>query len=187
MVMANRAHGVPGAAQLEPSKTVMTGETLAVVMRNNGDEAGMSTPIHEPLRTMTTKGHQSLVIPYHRSAEASDADREPTPTLTTRDRCALLVPYKSGNAAIDIQSAPTHTMTTKDAAAVVLTEADIDDCRFRMFQLHEIAAAMAMTDHVDGSAYQVLGNKRERMAQYGNAVTPPAMELLVGRLLEVIG
>lgn len=30
-------------------------------------------------------------------------------------------------------------------------------------------------------------NKCERMAQYGNAVTPPAMELLVGRLLEVIG
>lgn len=58
---------------------------------------------------------------------------------------------------------------------------------FRMFALHEIAAAMAMTDNVDGSEYQVLGNKRERMTQYGNAVTPPAMELLVGRLLEVIG
>jgi DNA (cytosine-5)-methyltransferase 1 len=37
---------------------------------------------------------------------------------------------------------------------------------------------------VDGAAYVVLGNKRERMAQYGNAVTPPAMALLVGRLLE---
>jgi DNA (cytosine-5)-methyltransferase 1 len=46
---------------------------------------------------------------------------------------------------------------------------------------------MAMAEHVDGEAdYEVLGNRRERMAQYGNAVTPPAMELIVSRLLEVI-
>jgi site-specific DNA-cytosine methylase len=70
----------------------------------------------------------------------------------------------------------------RDSAAVVLTEEEIDDCGFRMFQLHEIAAAMAFD-----AEYQVLGNKRERMAQYGNAVTPLAMELLVGRVLEVIG
>ena len=40
--------------------------------------------------------------------------------------------------------------------------------------------------HVDGSEYQVLGNKRERMAQYGNAVTPPVMMALVQRLLPVL-
>jgi DNA (cytosine-5)-methyltransferase 1 len=46
---------------------------------------------------------------------------------------------------------------------------------------------MAMYHHVDGCAeYLVTGNRRERMAQYGNAVTPPAMELIVSRLLEVI-
>lgn len=46
---------------------------------------------------------------------------------------------------------------------------------------------MAMRHHLDGrSDYLVHGNKRERMAQYGNAVTPPAMQLLVGRHLEVL-
>jgi DNA (cytosine-5)-methyltransferase 1 len=55
-----------------------------------------------------------------------------------------------------------------------------------MFDLHEIADTMAMRRHVDGGEYVVLGNKRERMAQYGNAVTPPAMQLLVERLLEVV-
>lgn len=87
----------------------------------------------------------------------------------------------------DVDFEPSTTVVTKGPPAVVLTEEDIDACRFRMFQLHEIAAAMAMRDHVDGSEYQVLGNKRERMAQYGNAVTPPTMQLLVGRLLEVLG
>jgi DNA (cytosine-5)-methyltransferase 1 len=99
-----------------------------------------------------------MVVPYTRAARVRDADLDIAPTTTAQGPPAL-----------------------------VLTEDDIDACRFRMFALHEIAAAMAMTDHVDGSEYQVLGNKRERMAQYGNAVTPPAMELLVGRLLEVIG
>ena len=34
--------------------------------------------------------------------------------------------------------------------------------------------------------YVVLGNKRERMAQYGNAVTPPAMTLILERCLEAL-
>ena len=69
----------------------------------------------------------------------------------------------------------------------VLTEEDIDACLFRMFALHEIAGAMAMRQHLDGAEYVVLGNKRERMRLMGNAVTPPAMALIVGRLLEVLG
>lgn len=56
----------------------------------------------------------------------------------------------------------------------------------RIAALHEIAGAMVMADHVDGNAYQVLGNKRERMAQYGNAVTPPAARELILRVLEVL-
>jgi DNA (cytosine-5)-methyltransferase 1 len=79
------------------------------------------------------------------------------------------------------------TLTSNGPPALALTEAEIDECRFRMLALHEIAAAMAMAQHTDGTEYRVLGNKRERMAQYGNAVTPPAMELLLGRLLEVLG
>jgi DNA (cytosine-5)-methyltransferase 1 len=55
-----------------------------------------------------------------------------------------------------------------------------------MFALHEIADAMVLGQHVDGRPYIVTGNKRERMAQYGNAVTPPVMAVLVARLLEVL-
>ena len=35
-------------------------------------------------------------------------------------------------------------------------------------------------------AYVVLGNRRERVRQYGNAVTPPAAEVIVSALVEAI-
>jgi DNA (cytosine-5)-methyltransferase 1 len=193
LVMGNRMHGVPRSADEHPSQTVCTGETLgvvhlrgvvelqrhgdvkdamqspvhtiraggqhhAIVMRNNDGQNGqMCTPEHEPIRTLATKGHQSILVPYDRTGGPVLADQEPAMTLTTRDR-----------------------------AAVIYTDEDIDACGFRMFALHEIASAMAMDDHVDGSEYVVVGNKRERMAQYGNAVTPPVMTALVERLLPIL-
>jgi DNA (cytosine-5)-methyltransferase 1 len=189
MVMANRANNVPRDATAETSPPILTGETVGIVVRNNtarGDAGQMSTPIHEPIRALTTAGHQSLLIPYDSTGNGRDPQQEPSQTLTTRDRLAVVVPYTRNGRLRDADLDVAPTTTAEGPPAVVLTEEDIDACRFRMFQLHEIAAVMAMRDHVDGSEYQVLGNKRERMAQYGNAVTPPAMELLVGRLLEVI-
>jgi DNA (cytosine-5)-methyltransferase 1 len=56
-----------------------------------------------------------------------------------------------------------------------------------MFELDEIARTMAMDLHPNGGGYEVLGNKRERMAQYGNAVTPPAMTWLLERVFASIG
>lgn len=70
---------------------------------------------------------------------------------------------------------------------MTITDELIDACGFRMFELHEIASTMVMHEHPRGGDYVVLGNKRERMAQYGNAVTPPVMRLILGRLLEVLG
>lgn len=58
---------------------------------------------------------------------------------------------------------------------------DLDDVRFRMLEPNEIGAAMAFTD-----GYTVLGNKRQRVRQYGNAVTPPVAELIVSALAEAV-
>jgi len=55
----------------------------------------------------------------------------------------------------------------------------VEDCGFRMLQPHEIQAAMAFP-----ADYQVLGTKRERVKQLGNAVTPPAMAILMQRVME---
>jgi DNA (cytosine-5)-methyltransferase 1 len=148
--------------------------------------AEMSTPAHEPIRTLTRGCHQSLLVPYASGNETGLSERDPAPTLTTRDRLAMVVPFTRNGRPRDADRDVVPTMATEGPPGLALTEDDIDSCRFRMFQLHEIAAAMAMTDKAPGTPYEVLGNKRERMAQYGNAVTPPAMEFLVGRLLEVI-
>jgi len=55
----------------------------------------------------------------------------------------------------------------------------VEDCGFRMLQPHEIQAAMAFP-----ADYTVLGTKRERVKQLGNAVTPPAMSILMQRVME---
>jgi hypothetical protein len=85
-------------------------------MRNNtprGDAAQMLTPAAEPFRTVTTKGHQSLVVPYYGHGNATPVAR-PLGTVTTRDR---------------------HALVEGDAL--------VDDCGFRMLEPHEVAAAMA--------------------------------------------
>lgn len=132
------------------------------VMRNNGsrgDGGEHCTGVDEPIRTLTTAGHQSLV-----SWET------------------LLVPYW-GKGNTRPVGEPIGTLTTRDKYAVVnkLDEIDLDDVLFRMLEPHEIGRAMAFAD-----GYTVLGNKRERVRQYGNAVTPPVAEIIVSALVECI-
>lgn len=187
LVMANTENNVPRPAEREPTQTLRCEGGLAMVapqaavMRNNSGGAEMSTPAHEALRTLTSACHQSLVIPYAAGNEPVRAEEGAVPTVTTRDRLAMVVPFTRNGRGRDAEVDVNPTVATEGPPGLVLTEDDIDDCAFRMFALHEIARAMAFVDE-----YTVLGNKRERMAQYGNAVTPPAMELLVGRVLEVI-
>ena len=119
-----RATGTPTS---HPLGTVTTHDKFALIMRNNtarGDQGQMSTPATEPLRTLTTSGHQSLLEP---------------PNI------------------------------------------DPLDCLFRMLEPHEIGAGMAFLP-----GYVVLGTKRQRVKQYGNAVTPPVAEVIIAALVECI-
>ncbi len=139
---------------------LVTPPAPAFVMRNNtprGDAGQMCTPVEEPFRTMTTAGHQSLITWEH-----------------------MLVPYY-GNGAPRSVNEPIGALTTRDRYALVRGEVDIDDVLFRMLEPHEIGRAMSFADE-----YVVLGNKREKVRQYGNAVTPNAAEVLVCALVEAI-
>lgn len=173
LVYANRAHGVPKSAEDHPSQTACTGETLGVVTANYSPGWSRRAGEH-PIGSVTTQDGHCLVVPYMRTGRALVAAREPVVTLTTRDRFALLVP-------------PVAASAPEIASSDPVSDQEIDECLFRMFALHEIAGAMSMQWHPDGDReYVVLGNKRERMAQYGNGVTPPAMELLVRRILPIL-
>jgi DNA (cytosine-5)-methyltransferase 1 len=134
---------------------------LSLLMRNNssrsGDGAEMSTPVSEPARALTTAGHQSLV--------------------TWAD---ILVPYYGTGVAHDVEE-PVGTLSTRDRFALVSGAFSIEDALFRMLEPREIGRAMAF-----GGTYTVLGNKREKTRQYGNAVTPPVAEVIVSALVECI-
>jgi DNA (cytosine-5)-methyltransferase 1 len=132
----------------------------AMLMRNNGsrgDGGEHCTSVVEPARTLTTAGHQSLVTWEH-----------------------LLVPYY-GNGTARTVAEPVGTLSTRDRYALVRGDVDINDVLFRMLEPHEIGRAMSFAD-----SYVVLGNKRERVRQYGNAVTPNAAEVILCALVEAI-
>lgn len=115
LVVPLRNHGVTKPAT-DPIDTVSAaGNHHALLMRNNEGGAEMSTPVVEPMRTLTTGGHQSLI--------------EPLPPVSL----------------------------------------DVDDAGFRMLEPHEIQAGMGFARD-----YLILGSKRDKVKQAGNAVTPPA-------------
>lgn len=132
----------------------------AMVMRNNGskgDGGEHCTSATDPMRTLTTAGHQSIITWEH-----------------------LLVPYYGNSAAKTVRE-PVGALTTRDRYALVQGDVDINDVLFRMLEPHEIGRAMSFADD-----YVVLGNKRERVRQYGNAVTANSAEVIVCALVEAI-
>ncbi|QNT94912.1 DNA (cytosine-5-)-methyltransferase [Streptomyces griseofuscus] len=131
-----------------------------MMMRNNGstgDGGEHCTDLAEPMRTLTTTGHQSLVT------------WEP-----------FLAPYY-GNGTPRPVSEPVGAISTRDRFALVQGDIKIEDVLFRMLQPHEIQRAMAFADD-----YVVLGSKRDRVRQLGNAVTPNVSEVLICMLAECI-
>lgn len=115
LVVPLRNHGVAKPTSMPIDTVSAEGNHHALVMRNNEGGAEMSTPITEPIRTLTTGGHQSLID--------------------------LPMPISL----------------------------DVDDAGFRMLEPHEIMLGMAFARD-----YNLLGTKRDKVKQAGNAVTPPA-------------
>jgi DNA (cytosine-5)-methyltransferase 1 len=150
LVLTNRINAVPRPAA-EPITTVVAGGNHhALLMRNNTGGEEMVTPIGEPARTMTTAGHQSLLLPNRSHQPARPVD-QPAPSCTT-----------------------TATVGLVDLDAIV------DDCGFRMLEPYEVAAAMSFpVGYIPRSL-----PKKDQVKLAGNAVTPPAMTWIVGRLVQ---
>ncbi len=144
--------------------------------------------VGDPTATVTAHGnHHALVLPAGGREAAARPTSDPMHTLVASDRLALatlpfyLKNYGDGNdpSMAHPMTDPLGAVTTKDHHAIVAPEIAVEDCGFRMLEPHEIGRAMAFPD-----SYKVLGTKRERVKQYGNAVTPPVMALLVERCVE---
>lgn len=132
-----------------------TGQHHALVMRNvtaRGDQGQMSTPVDQPLRTVMAEAVPSLVRWDHHDSGDLRPLRQPLPTQST----------VQGDASIG-------------------ADVQVEDCTFRMLNVHEIRAGMAFA-----ADYTLLGTKRERTRMLGNAVTPPAARDLVAAVTEAI-
>ncbi len=155
------------------------------------DIRGENAPkgIDTPLSTMCASGnHHALVVPYYSNGQATDTD-EALPTITTVDRHALAVPpfilgyytrlsgVQAAVSSID-EALPTQSAQPRHYLVQPSEVPAVEDCGFRMLQPHEIQNAMAFPE-----SYVVLGTKRERVKQLGNAVTPPVMQILLERVI----
>ncbi len=117
------------------------------------------------------------------------------PALTTDDFFAAVYTVLGGRADIEpdsflIAASSTYiywrdrkTVHTENGQALVQpTEIpDVDDVHFRMLQPHEVGRGMAFPE-----TYTVLGTKRDQVKQYGNAVTPPVMKMILERCVATL-
>jgi DNA (cytosine-5)-methyltransferase 1 len=158
---------------------------------------GQDSSIEEPMPTLPTRDRHAVVVPpfivsqYNRPAGIGAAVRdlrEPMPTVP-----AMAVHHVVTPPFIINQQANTAPTAMHEAMATLLASGNhkwlvepgeavqVEDCGFRMLEPEECGAAMAFP-----SDYKVLGGKRDRVKQYGNAVTPPVMDILMQRCMEAL-
>lgn len=160
------------------------GNHHALLMTNNWANAARTT--EQAMPTLTTATTQGLLVPYYSASRSGTSTEQPMGTLTTNDRFALVMRNNTARRDQAQMSTPVdqalRTITTAGHQSLLEPPTiDVMDCLFRMLEPHEIGAGMAFLPD-----YVVLGNKRERVRQYGNAVTPPVAEVLVCALVECI-
>lgn len=189
-------HGKSDVRSLdEPVSTVLTNTHHGLVMpylielHGSGSPA---SPITDALGCVLAGGnHHGLVTPqpfivsYYSRDDAQQGLDKAIGTVTAEPRHALvqpqsfLVSYYSGSDQAKSVTDPVATVSTHDRHGLVQPEPKLEDCYFRMLKSHEIGKAMAFPH-----TYVVTGNERERVKQYGNAVTPPVMQMLIERCVE---
>jgi DNA (cytosine-5)-methyltransferase 1 len=190
------AHSVAG-----PLSTVSAGgihhglvePSFIAELRGGGSSA---RPVTEPLATVCASGnHHGLVtvpafyVKNYGAAEAAEAMAhpvsEPLGTVTAVDHHSLVVePFLTsyyGTGGVSSVGEPVPTVTTRDRHGLVAAEARVDDCGFRMLEPDEVGRAMAFPND-----YVMVGNKRQRVRQYGNAVVPSVMKMLCERVVATL-
>jgi DNA (cytosine-5)-methyltransferase 1 len=182
--LRRNGHAAPADAEL-PTVTA-GGNHHALVVRNYGNRGGDPgrhvTPVHEPVRTITAAPGMGLLMRNNSGgAEMITPVDQPARTITTKGHQSLLVPYTRTGVARTVEE-PAPTLTTRDRLGLVDVEAVVDDCGFRMLEPYEIAAAMAFPERYIPRELP----KKDQVKLAGNAVTPPVMAWIVGRILQAL-
>lgn len=186
LVVPLRTNGV-AALPTTPLPTITAGGNHhGLLVRNYGNPGGDPgrhvTPAGEPLRTLTTTSPPALLMRNNTGGEEMCTPvEEPARTMTTAGHQSLLMPYygRSIPQPVDV---PLPTVPTRDRFALVDLDEIVDDCGFRMLEPYEVAAAMAFP-----AGYIPLDlAKKDQVKLAGNAVTPPVMAWIVGRVVQAL-
>jgi len=181
------------------ARTTREAEALVVpplLVPVEGRGGKRAAPVMSWARTQTTRNETGLCVPpFIAELRGGGSDARPVhqalATVTASGNHHALITQAWGaiyafdsGALRDHHRTPLPTQTTVEGDAVVtgqLALPAVADCLFRMLEPHEIHAGMAFAP-----GYVVLGTKRERVRQLGNAVTPPAAEVLISALVECV-
>ena len=198
LIKTDHTHAKNGMSRRidEPAFTQTTKHNMGVLMplittTRGKSKAHRST---DPLTTQSSNINHGLVMPFliemNRTGKARSTNQPMSTILaggnhhglvSTEVMNSFLSYYYGGSNISSGISDPTGTISTKDRIALVQQgdSLKIEDCYYRTIKPHEVQRGMAFPDE-----YVVLGNGRQKVKQCGNAVTPPAMEWLIGQGLE---
>jgi DNA (cytosine-5)-methyltransferase 1 len=161
-----------------------------IIKGEHANVAPIVSSATDPLKTQVTRQTMSLVTPpfitISKGQSKARSATDPINTQTTSINHGV-VTHDSWNAFIASYNNGSHctkhftdelgTLTTGDRAALATySTPDLEDFYYRMLKPLEVKLGMAFEKN-----YVVLGNGRDQVKQCGNAVTPPAMEWLVGQ------
>jgi DNA (cytosine-5)-methyltransferase 1 len=182
--------------------------TPAMLMRNNStdneDQSWPCTPVDDPMRTLTTAGHQTLIqwgdvdwptqamvlrgyTPRGDPGQMTSPVTQPLRTQTASGSQFLIrwdhliYRYDTENGYMQPVSEPLPTQTTIVGDGLLAPDVDVDKCEFRMLEPKEVKWGMAFPRE-----YLMKGTRREQIKLAGQAVTPPAARDLVACVTEAI-
>lgn len=185
-------HATLSATDPLPTMTSFDNHALVtpfITSVNHSNDRAQS--VGDPLPTVMTQARPSLVVPpflieLYRTGGARAVDEAFSTILAGGNHHGLILPFLAsyyGSETTQTVVEAMRTVTTVDRHALIEPgdELRVEDCGFRMIEPHEIQTAMAFP-----TSYVVKGNKRERVKQLGNAVTPPVMSWLIERVVEAL-
>jgi DNA (cytosine-5)-methyltransferase 1 len=184
---AARSHAMEDAMPAQVGKNsfgVAIPQPFMLTMRGHKGVYGVSG-MEDAVSTVVGSANQHFLIDpwilsYYTRENARTDIHDALPTQPGENRHALIMGYYGNTIYAEMQDAmPTQSQKAHLSLIEGTQQIDLNDVGFRMLKPHEIQRAMAFPDD-----YVILGNQEETIKQLGNAVTPPAMELLMTRALE---
>jgi len=165
--------------------TQTSGLNHALVVPSGGTWAEGARGPDEPLPTQTATQAYGIIVMERNHNGAKGMEGALDTLVAGGNHHYLVQPFMvddKGEPRPVIDALPTQTSIVGDGIVDGgALEVALEDCYFRMLQVAEVKAGMAFRPD-----YQILGTQREQPMQCGQAVTPPAAELLADGLIEAL-